>query len=95
MNVVSQTKAMQGARKGHRETGVKFPCKCGGNLSRVVNSRPSVIGEEGLPVIRRSRLCDQCGCRATTLEVVEAYMATMRREIIKDIAVQIFSGRIT
>lgn len=43
---------------------IGLKCPCGGSLSNVTDSRPSSLG------IRRRRVCDECGQRSTTAEVV-------------------------
>ncbi len=63
-------------------------CQCGGDLVKVTDSRPAVIG--GAKAIRRRRrLCDKCNKRHTTIELLdsEVVMVSMmlRREAEEEV----------
>ncbi len=54
---------------------------CGAPDSRVINSRPSGAGES----IRRRRVCEKCGRRFTTFEVVErAAVSVVKRSGVRE-----------
>jgi transcriptional regulator NrdR family protein len=56
-------------------------CKCGGEMSRVMDSRPTEF--MGFRTIRRRRECTTCGARITTYELGEDVMETGRRQAIR------------
>lgn len=88
------TVAPLGAKAAHKAAGGELRCICGGDLVGVMDSRPSVIGLDCEPVVRRRRHCDRCGERTTTLEIREDYFAQFRAETLKEIALRIISGEI-
>jgi transcriptional regulator NrdR family protein len=56
-------------------------CKCGGEMSRVTNSRPAEF--MGFKTVRRRRECTSCGARITTYELGEDALETGRRQAIR------------
>jgi transcriptional regulator NrdR family protein len=73
---------------------------CGGNLNRVTDSRQSVDDGEmrGVKMIRRRRICDDCGDKHTTLELpTKAFPAALSAKQLSALQhpeVQIVVGRL-
>lgn len=88
------TKAKRGARAAYvgNITTNRLVCECGGNLRHIMDSRPSVIGAESPPIIRRHRQCDTCGQRSTTIEMTKVDLQKYHREVLKEIAAKIVAG---
>jgi transcriptional regulator NrdR family protein len=54
-----------------------LPCPCGGDLTAVMDSRPTILN--GMNVIRRRRVCDKCGKRSSTFEAVQSDLSALQR----------------
>jgi uncharacterized protein YbaR (Trm112 family) len=93
----SPVSATSGARKARLEMSSRnfLACPyCDGELKKVKDSRPSVIGQTNEMVIRRRRCCDKCGQSSGTLEVSEEYLIRLRSDALMRIAGAIMSGEI-
>jgi transcriptional regulator NrdR family protein len=66
--------------------GLQCPA-CGGDLTKVIDSRPTEM--MGFPSIRRRRPCDNCGTRQTTLEVPVDLFETWRRGVAKELLLKL------